>query len=217
MTKAEYNRFRNHVTNRIRITKKDFFSNIFNNLKKDIKKTWNCINKLLKPGKSLKKQSIKSILFNGVMHTDPQSIANSLNTHFASVGATIANSFPRSTENYQITIPRVENSMFFKQTTPSEVCSAIQSLKNKSSHVSTYPAKVLKYVSEIISPILSIIINMSLSSGEFPDILKLARVVPIHKGGDETDLNNYRPIYSVLPILSKIFEISSFLNDFFCQ
>ena len=205
MTKVEYNRFRNYVTNRIRITKKNYFTNLFNNLKNDIKKTWNSINKLLKPGKSLKKKHIKSILFNGVIHTDPQSIANSLNTHFSTAGASIANSFPTTAENHTLPIPRMENSMFFKQTTPSEVCTAIHSLKNKSSHVSTYPSKVLKYISEIISPILSTIINMSLSMGVFPDKLKLARVVPIHKGGDETELNNYRPI-SILPILSKIFE-----------
>ena len=110
----------------------------------------------------------------------------------------------------------MENSMFFKQTTPYEVSNVIQSLKNKSSHVSTYPSKVLKYVSEIISPILSTIINMSLSMGVFPDKLKLARVVPIHKGGDETEIDNYRPI-SILHILSKIFEriVHNQLTNFF--
>ena len=85
-----------------------------------------------------------------MLHTDPQAIANSLNTHFATIGATIANSFPRSAENEQSNIPRRMNSMFFEMTTPSQVCTAIQSLKNKSSHISTYPAKVLKYVAEII-------------------------------------------------------------------
>jgi len=48
-------------------------------------------------------------------------------------------------------------------------------------------------------------LNDSLSSGTFPDKLKLATVVPVHKAGSETDINNYRPI-SVLPLLSKIFE-----------
>ena len=46
---------------------------------------------LLKPGKSLRKKPIKSILFKGAVHADPQNIANSLNAHFATVGTSIEN------------------------------------------------------------------------------------------------------------------------------
>ena len=49
------------------------------------------------------------------------------------------------------------------------------------------------------------IINQSLHSGIFPDNLKLAKVIPIDKKGDNTSLNNYRPI-SILPSISKVFE-----------
>jgi hypothetical protein len=40
----------------------------------------------------------------------------------------------------------------------------------------------------------------------FPDALKIARVVPIHKEGPTDDPSNYRPI-SVLSLFSKIFEL----------
>ena len=39
----------------------------------------------------------------------------------------------------------------------------------------------------------------------FPDKLKIARVTPVYKAGDSSDLTNYRPI-SVLPCFSKILE-----------
>ena len=41
--------------------------------------------------------------------------------------------------------------------------------------------------------------------GPFPDALKIAKVIPLHKGGCTLDLNNFRPI-SLLSIFHKIFE-----------
>ena len=50
-------------------------------------------------------------------------------------------------------------------------------------------------------------INMPFNQGIFPNILKIANVIPIHKKGDKLDCNNYRPI-SPLSNISKIFEKS---------
>ena len=45
----------------------------------------------------------------------------------------------------------------------------------------------------------------SVREGIFPDICKIARVVPIHKGKSRTLMTNFRPI-SILCILSKVLE-----------
>ena len=49
----------------------------------------------------------------------------------------------------------------------------------------------------------------------FPDELKLAKVVPIFKTGDEQLVQNYRPI-SVLPFISKIYKkiVANYLIDY---
>ena len=48
-------------------------------------------------------------------------------------------------------------------------------------------------------------INVSFNKGIFPDFLKVANVVPIHKKGEKLDPNNYRPI-SLLSNISKLYE-----------
>ena len=47
--------------------------------------------------------------------------------------------------------------------------------------------------------------NLFLQTGIFPDKLKIVRVPPLFKGGENYELGNYRPI-SVLPCFSKILE-----------
>ena len=44
-----------------------------------------------------------------------------------------------------------------------------------------------------------------MEKGVFPDALKIARVTPLFKGGDPSNISNYRPI-SVLPCFSEILE-----------
>ena len=50
-----------------------------------------------------------------------------------------------------------------------------------------------------------ILINGSFSTGIFPDKLKIAKVIALHKKGATDDPANYRPI-SLLSVFSKIFE-----------
>ena len=69
------------------------------------------------------------------------------------------------------------------------------------------PSKLIKDCLPAISPLLTDIINSSLTSGSVPQSLKLASVTPILKkpGLDPDTMSNFRPI-SNLPFLSKILE-----------
>ena len=69
------------------------------------------------------------------------------------------------------------------------------------------PAKIFKWVSANLLPILTKIMNLSLSTGEIPTILKEAMINPILKESnlDKEFLNNYRPV-SNLTFVSKLIE-----------
>ena len=75
----------------------------------------------------------------------------------------------------------------------------------KSSGPTSIPTKCLKLIGNTISTIFSDICNSSFEEGVFPDKNKIAKVIPVHKKGPTTDVNNYRPI-SLLSTFSKIME-----------
>ena len=63
---------------------------------------------------------------------------------------------------------------------------------------------LIEFSEQLAYPLVSII-NMSLNEGIFPNLNKIATVCPIHKKGDKTHCENYRPI-SLLSNISKLFE-----------
>ena len=64
---------------------------------------------------------------------------------------------------------------------------------------------LLKHVKQELVDRLVIIFNKSFQEGCFPGVLKLAKVVPIHKGDEKTDPTNYRQI-SLLSVFDKLIE-----------
>ena len=65
---------------------------------------------------------------------------------------------------------------------------------------------VKQVISHIVKP-LSYICNMSLTSGIFPNNMKIAKVIPLYKANGKNEFTNnyYRPVF-LLPQFSKILE-----------
>ena len=88
----------------------------------------------------------------------------------------------------------------------SEVEKLISALPNKtSSRHDQVSNKILKDLGNTISFPLSLIFNQSLESGVFPDLMKVAKVIPLYKGQDQDQLINYHPI-SLLMTIYKLLE-----------
>ena len=99
-----------------------------------------------------------------------------------------------------------------------DILDVIAQLENKSTGPHSIPVDLLKMIPDLIIFPLCEIINLSFSTGKFPDHLKIAKVIPVFKNGSVTDVNNYRPI-SLLSIFDKIIEKLMYkqLYDFLSQ
>ena len=98
-------------------------------------------------------------------------------------------------------------------TCASEIEHVINNLNRKKAipldHILT---KFIKMSSSIMSTFLPDFFNNCISSGVYPDILKIAEITPIHKTGSCEKCSNYRPI-SLLPPINKVFE-NFFMIDY---
>ena len=84
-----------------------------------------------------------------------------------------------------------------------KLCHSIES--HKSSSIETLSSRLIKDAFLAIPEIITGCFNLSFSQGMFPEKWKVARIVPLFKSGDHTDVNNYRPV-SLVPLPGKLIE-----------
>ena len=138
---------------------------------------------------------------------DDKELATKFINFFVNVGTNTEKTIPK--------VPNISPSHFLKNRNQinfviahisnEEILDIIDSLENKSTGPSSIPLKLLSLIPDLIIIPLASIINMSLQSGVYRDLLKLVKVIPIHKDGSTHDVNNYRPI-ALLSIFGKIIE-----------
>ena len=113
------------------------------------------------------------------------SSADFFSEYFASIGEKL-----RNTEfDYKQAlgyVDRNEKSIVFYEITHKEIENAIYMLKNKSSNVQDgINNKIIKLSLPVISVKICSLFNQCVKSGYFPQGLRMAKVIPIFKGGLE--------------------------------
>lgn len=210
--KADYNQL-------LETSKKQYYANLMNSSFNKNKTTWNLVNKEI--GKPIKNQKRMNLLLNGNLCTDPTIIADSFGEYFSTVtNKTISEYFGNTLSTSCTTSKMFNSNFFFFPVTKYEVADAIKMLKNKkSTGIDCISSKTIKVIRDSISEPFAHLVNLSVSTGRFPAILKKSIVIPIHKKGDPLNIANYRPI-SLLSCFSKVFErivldrMLAFLNRF---
>ena len=145
-------------------------------------------------------------------HSSDEDLANNFGEFFENKISLIVSSFDDSSHEFscvpaQPGISPDCNLSEFDPVPESRVKSLIKSLSSKSSSLDPIPTWLVKACLDELLPLMTQIINLSLSSGVVPEQFKTAHVVPLLKkpGLERNDLKNYRPIAN-LPFLSKVLE-----------
>ena len=191
----------------MRAAQKSYYENIFNKYKGDMKGTWKTINEIL--NRTKRKNKFPTFFKDGNnIVTGKLAIANHFNSFFTNIGPKLSHLInPPENKTFQSYLhDKINHNFTFKLIDTGTISDTIDKLAPKTSTgydgIST---KLLKTVKNALLKPITIIINQMLSTGIFPDKLKLAKVTPVFKKEDETIFTNYRPI-SLLPSISKIFE-----------
>jgi len=209
--KDEYKRLfstsKNEITLLIKESKKAYYNNFFTRYRENLQKIWSGIKSII---------NIKSKNFDVptcVSHEDqnvtkPKEIADKFNDFYASIADKILserkyegnNSFSDFLGNPST------NSMAVYPCDIPEVKSIINKLNSgKASGPNSVPTDILQLLIHDISKPLTQIFNLSFKTGVHPELLKMARVIPVFKKGSRLLVSNYRPI-SLLSNLNKILE-----------
>ncbi|KAJ8723159.1 hypothetical protein PYW08_003071 [Mythimna loreyi] len=190
------------------VAKSRYLSSKIKNSNNIIKTTWNIINS--ETGRSTKQCSdYKLVIDDNVIQSDSQ-VAAAFENFFSEIPILTTkslNSSPIAAESLLKENVKVCDSEFsFEHVTYRDIIKTFNTLNvKKTTDLWGNSVNVVKSIINVVAPSLAHIFNSCIDWGEFPDLMKYSKLMPLFKTGSTTDPTNYRPI-SVLPTFSKIFE-----------
>ena len=179
-----------------------FFADKFRSCISDAKQTYKLLNEI--SGRSMQsKVPILRSCYEATATPSNEDVAEKFNSFFINAPNEVRSTIP------DIECPdfAINNkSMYLYKVRDVEIFEIVNKLENKtSSGIDGINNILVKSSATVVVRFLKHLINISIARGIFPEILKYAKVLPLHKGGSKIEENNYRPI-SLLVIWSKIYE-----------
>ena len=205
-TRVKYTEYNKVLQKTIRQAKTRFYQSMCYEFKTQTKKLWGLINEIA--GKHTNKTSLVEYLkIDDIKEYSAGKICKRFAKYFAGVGKEFASKIPKSVKSVTTYLKLLQlnhSSLFLTPRCANEIKKLVSTLPSKASSGHDNISNVL--LKEIIDPlahILTEVFNRSMAVGEFPDIMKLAEVVPLYKNKEHFLETNYRPI-SLLTTISKI-------------
>ena len=129
-----YKKARNELNSLIKSAKARYYNDALNQCKKDPKAMWKTINQLT--NKKSKTTNINELVIDHKVITEPEKIADSLNTYFNEIGSVLAKDLPKGDNSFEKYIVSVEKKFEINRLSPIEVKNVI--LKLNSSKATGY-------------------------------------------------------------------------------
>jgi hypothetical protein len=214
-----FKKYRNVYNSTIRAGKKLYYEKALKDNQSNLKKSW----QLLKKAANISNKTSdppSCFIIDGHRVSDHKEMADKLNIFFANIPTDIVSNILPTDELFVEDSPPDGPTLDFSDSPvlDQEIYDALAQLASKNS--TDFNNLSMLFVKRIIQNIfipLKHVISLSLSSGSVPSQLKIAKIVPIFKSGEKTNMDNYRPI-SLHSCFSKILEkvvanrLTSFLN-----
>ena len=180
----KYKQYNQQLKRTKRAAKKKYYIETCEENKNNSRKLWKTINRVIRHTNN-KTEVIKKLKINGIAEHRGEEIVEEFATYFSTIGekyATRMKSSKRTIDSYITSIPNHNSSIFLKPCTEQEVSKLIRSLKpKKSSGIDNIDNIILKELERYLIAPLTLIFNNSLETGIFPEKMKTAKVVPLHK------------------------------------
>ena len=217
---ALYTKLKKFCQRHVALAKAKYYKKYFKDHQENSAKQWKMINNMLNRGPTAK-TDIRLKNEHGETISNSSEVSKIFNNYFSNIAAKLklkSNSVAGNPAHTNFLHNPAPSSMVIYPATEQEVLSKIKNLKNKATLDTKVSALKIASESPNFISIVTALVNLSFSQGQFPVELKLAKVVPIYKGGSKLEASNYRPI-SLLSCFSKIYEklmhsrVLNFLNS----
>ena len=208
-------RLRNRVGRELENLKTDFLKQRQEENMGDPKKFWKEVSKII-PGKKAASGKIWLKHETGGLQIPTPQTADFINRFFTDIGPNLAKVHKDDWSYYGDTLNISIDPFLTNKDEVLKLCKDINPMK--SSGMDCLSSRICKDAFMVLGDQLVHLFNSSLSQQKFPMAWKLAKVVPLFKGGDREDVGNYRPV-SLLPLPGKLLEkvvhngISKFWDD----
>ena len=157
------------------------------------------------------KRSPETIKEGQTLHTKPNDIANALNRQYIATVRNTIQKIPQTQtnpmEHYTAALGPVNTKLNICQLNMSHFRKILSNIASTTSTTADYLSmKVLKQAGQVIHPHLLHLVNSVISTENYPEALKITKIVPIPKMGKDQNLpEGWRPI-NLVPALSKVVE-----------
>ena len=145
----------------------------------DLRKVWKIMTEVIGKMNDSRKQDLEMFVDGGISkHLDN---INTFNEYFVDIGPKLASRINSDVNPMSCISADSKKSIFILYVTEYEITTILAGINNSSPGWDNIPSVILKpFIKEYITP-LTYVINKTFETGKFPNLLKIAKIIPIFK------------------------------------